>query len=81
MDDQPPRAARPLLPSGARRAAAVIAACCIVVTLVLGVLTAHTSHPGVLDRAVDSWIQRTIGAHRGILHLLEDVGEPARWPP
>ena len=66
----------PLLPSRARRPAAVIAVCCVVLTLVLAVLTAHTSHPGPLDAAVDSWIQRVVGAHRRILHLVEDVGEP-----
>lgn len=77
MDDRHRQAARTLLPSGARRPAALIAACCLVVTLVLGVLTAHSSRPGRLDATVDSWIQRTFGVHHGTMLLLEDVGKPA----
>ncbi len=77
MDDRHGQAARTLLPSGARRPAALIAACCLVLTLVLGVLTAHSSRPGRVDATVDSWIQRTFGVHHGIMLLLEDVGKPA----
>lgn len=77
MDDRPGQAARPLLPSGARRPAAVIAACSLAVTLVLGVLTAHSSRPDRLDATVDSWVQRTFGVHHGTMLLLEDVGKPA----
>ena len=77
MDDRHGQAARALLPAGARRPAALIAAGCLVVTLVLGVLTAHSSRPGQLDATVGSWIQRTFGVHHGIMLLLEDVGKPA----
>lgn len=77
-EQQRVQGARPLLPFRARRPALIIAVCCVLVTLVLGVLTAHTSHPGPLDAAVDSWIQRTVGAHRRILQLLEEIGEPTQ---
>ncbi|MGO8961800.1 MAG: phosphatase PAP2 family protein [Streptosporangiaceae bacterium] len=77
VDEQRAQGARPLLPSRARRAAAGIAVGGILVTVVLGALIAHTSHPDPLDRAVDSWIQRTLGGHPGSLHLLSDVGQPA----
>jgi membrane-associated phospholipid phosphatase len=77
VDDRQGQAARTLLPSSARRPAALIAACCLVITLVLGVLTAHSSRPGWLDASVDSWIRRTFGVHHGTMLLLEDLGKPA----
>jgi membrane-associated phospholipid phosphatase len=77
VGDRQVQAARQLLPSGARRPAAVIAACSLAVTVVLGVLTAHSSRPDALDGTVDSWVQRTFGVHHGTMLLLEDVGKPA----
>jgi membrane-associated phospholipid phosphatase len=71
------QAARPLLTSGARRPAAIISACCLAVTVVLGVLTAHSARPDGLDGTVDSWIERTFGVHHRALLLLEDIGKPA----
>ena len=78
MDDRQGQAARPLLPAGARRPAAVIAVCSLALTLVLGMLTAHSSKPGSLDATVDSWIQRTFGIHHGSMLLLEDAGKPVQ---
>jgi membrane-associated phospholipid phosphatase len=71
------QAAQPLLTSGARRPAAIIGACCFAVTVVLGVLTAHSARPDRLDGTIDSWIERTFGAHHRALLLLEDIGKPA----
>ncbi|HEY2640394.1 MAG TPA: phosphatase PAP2 family protein [Streptosporangiaceae bacterium] len=77
VDERQSQVARPLLPPRARRPAALVSVGCIAITIVLGVITAHSSHPGAVDRAVDAWIQRGVGGHRRTLHLLEDIAEPA----
>jgi membrane-associated phospholipid phosphatase len=47
-----------------------------VITVVLGVLTAHSTGPAWLDRGVDSWIQANLGVHQRAMRLFEAVGQP-----
>jgi membrane-associated phospholipid phosphatase len=65
---QPQRpAARPLLPPQARPVAVTVVAVCVVVTAFLGVLVAHQSRPGWLDRGIDARLQSALHGHAAAL--------------
>jgi membrane-associated phospholipid phosphatase len=68
----------PLLPEAARHAAAWFVVGCAVLTAVGGVLTAHHTQAGWLDRPVDSRIKAALAGHDGLLVAVADIAKPTR---
>jgi membrane-associated phospholipid phosphatase len=73
---RPPRPGQPLLAAGHRVAAALVAGACAVITVVLGIATAHQTHAGPVDRAVDHWLASTLSDHLVLLDGWADCGAP-----
>lgn len=91
-----PGPGQPLLSAAVRPAAAVAAGVCVAITVVLGVLTAHQTQAGALDRGIDRWLASALSGHLVLLDGMADCGAPfevtvtaaavfvvclcARWP-
>jgi PAP2 superfamily len=71
-----PRAGQPLVAAGHRAAAAVTVGACAVITVVLGIATAHQTHAGPVDRAIDHWLASTLSDHLVLLDGWADCGAP-----
>ena len=68
----------PLLSAGVRPAAAWFVVGCAALTAVGGVLTAHHTHAGWLDRSIDARIQSVLASHNGLLVSVADIAKPGR---
>jgi undecaprenyl-diphosphatase len=72
----PPRPGQPLLAAGHRTAVAVTIGAGALITVVLGVATAHQTHAGPVDRAIDHWLASTLSQHLVLLDGWADCGAP-----
>ena len=70
------RPGRPLLAPSARPRAGWLLACCAILVTVLGVLFAHQTQPGWLDRAVDAPLISWLGGHLALGRWLITPGAP-----
>jgi hypothetical protein len=52
------------------RRTAMLLACCTVLAVALGVLFAHQSRVDGLDKAIDSWVVRSLSGHKSLLGWL-----------
>ena len=78
MDDRRWLPRGPLLPAAARPAAIWFVVSCAVLTAVGGVLTAHHTQAGWLDRSIDARIQSALASHNGLLVAVADIAKPSR---
>jgi membrane-associated phospholipid phosphatase len=54
----------------------VVAGVCVLVTAVLGIMVAHQTHAGPLDRGIDHWLQTALGGHMVLMDGVADCGAP-----
>lgn len=79
MDNRERQPEPALIPAWARRPAVVLLVCSLAISVIIGVLAAHASHPDAVDRSVDSWVQGHLGTHARVLSLVVDIAEPVQF--